>query len=71
MAAHLGTNHTELFVALQQALEVTPRLYYLYIEPLADSSQIPTCLVPQLAAQHLKVVLSGDAGDELFEGWNR
>ncbi|MGE0453604.1 MAG: asparagine synthase (glutamine-hydrolyzing) [Vicinamibacteria bacterium] len=69
-ARRLGTEHHEL-VLEPEALDVIEHVVRALDEPFGDPSAIPTFMVSRLAAQHVKVALSGDGGDELFAGYDR
>jgi asparagine synthase (glutamine-hydrolysing) len=68
VAKRFGTDHHELIVE-PNAVELLPRIVEIFDEPFADNSALPTYLVSQLASEHVKVVLSGEGGDELFGGY--
>jgi len=70
VADHVGTKHRELVVE-PDAVDLLHRLVWYLDEPFADSSAVPTYLVAKLAREHVKMVLTGDGGDEAFAGYDR
>ena len=71
VAAHLGTVHHEQVVTASDAADTLPRIVAAMDEPLADYAALPTYLIARFAAQHVKVVLTGEGADELFAGYRR
>jgi len=71
VAKHLGTEHHELHAEHFDLLQTWRTLVYSYDEPFADPAAFPLYLLSRFAREHVKVVLSGDGGDELFGGYRR
>ena len=69
-AQHLGTEH-QTFIVEPKAWETLPELALQFDEPFADSSALPTWYVSRETRRHVTVALTGDAGDELFGGYDR
>ena len=67
----LSTNHHEVFLSDKEILETVESIPYVYDEPFADSSQIPTMFLSKFAKKNITVALTGDGGDEIFGGYNR
>ena len=71
VAEYLGTNHHEYYCSLDEVQNIIPELPYVYDEPYADSSAIPTILLSRFTSKSVKVAMSADGGDELFGGYNK
>lgn len=71
VAAHVGAQYHEIFIPGDELHETLPKLMYYMDEPLAGPGVIPQYYVSKLAAQHVKVALGGQGGDELFIGYAR
>lgn len=69
VARHLGTDHAEYVLTEREAIDILEIYLRHYDEPFADTSAIPTMLVSKLARKEVKVILTGDGGDELFQGY--
>lgn len=71
VAELLGTDHSEYYCSIKDAVDILPKLPDIWDEPIADSSMIPTTLVSLLARKQAKVCLSADGGDEIFGGYGK
>ena len=71
ISSYIGSKHTELIFEQKDLSELVISLPAIYDEPFADSSQIPTILLSNVAKKQVSVCLTGDGGDELFGGYNR
>tara|TARA_B100000989_G_scaffold298436_1_gene287780 strand:+ start:1874 stop:3853 length:1980 start_codon:yes stop_codon:yes gene_type:complete len=71
IANYLNTNHNEFVFTAKDTIDIIPDISKAFSEPFADSSQLPTMLISKFASSRVKVIMSGDGGDELFGGYNR
>ena len=70
VARRFHTHHFERRLSMDQGLSLIDPLLKTLAQPFGDASIMPTALVSQMASQHVKVVISGDGGDELFGGYH-
>ena len=70
LAAHVGACHHELVISQDDFMSLLPQMVYASDEPLADLASIPLLAISRLAREHVKVVLSGEGGDEVLGGYN-
>lgn len=71
IAAHVGSDHTELYVTPDDIIDLIPSLPALCDQPISDPSYVSNYFAHRLARQHVTVVLTGDGGDEVFGGYHR
>ena len=71
IAAHIGSDHTELYMAPNDIIELIPSLARLSDQPQSDPSYVSNHVAYRLAGQSVTVTLAGDGGDELFAGYHR
>jgi asparagine synthase (glutamine-hydrolysing) len=71
LAAHIGSQHTELPLDPSAALHAVGEMQQIFDEPFADPSQIPSLLISRLIRSEVTVAISGDGGDEFFGGYKR
>ncbi|MBI2827567.1 MAG: asparagine synthase (glutamine-hydrolyzing) [Planctomycetia bacterium] len=71
VARHIGSDHREVVVSPDEWFAAWPRMLYHEDEPIAHPSSIPLYFVSRLAAEHVKVVLTGEGADELLAGYER
>ena len=71
IAAHLGSDHTELYLTPGDVLELVPSLSHLSDLPISDPSYLSNYVAHRLAGEHVTVALTGDGGDEVFGGYHR
>ena len=70
IAEKFETDHHEIFVDIDQ-IDLLPKIVYHFDEPVADPAAIPTLLISELARKKVKVVLTGEGGDEAFGGYEK